>query len=91
MYPRGGEGVGYDFYLPYLWHDDFTGVKYFKITNGRAVEVESFANSSSYPITPEQKKYRSSYVTDAIFITEANISKYRNTYNSTAFRKEDHY
>ena len=88
---RGGEGARYDFYLPYLWHDDFTGVKYFKITNGRAVEVESFANSSSYPITPEQKKYRSSYVTDAIFITEANISKYRNTYNSTAFRKEDHY
>lgn len=90
---RGGEGARYDFYLPYLKQVVFTGVaKYFKITNGRAIEVESFTDSfSPDSIVPGEEKYRSGYEVDVIDITEANISKYRNTYNSTAFRKEGDY
>ena len=90
---RGGEGARYDFYLPYLKQVVFTRVaKYFKITNGRAIEVESFTDSfSPDSIVPGEEKYRSGYEVDFIDITEANISKYRNTYNSTAFRKEGDY
>ena len=90
---RGGEGARYDFYLPYLKQVVFTGVaKYFKITNGRAIEVESFTDSfSPDSIVSGEEKYRSGYEVDVIDITEANISKYRNTYNSTAFRKGGDY
>ena len=54
--------------------------------------MESFTDSfSPDSIVPGEEKYRSGYEVDVIDITEANISKYRNTYNSTAFRKEGDY
>ena len=66
----------YDFNLPYFFVANWSGTyqQYYKITKGEVVEVAK--NDDQY----------GAYVVGMTEITNSNLNKYRNTYNSSGFR-----
>lgn len=66
----------YDFNLPYFFVENWSGTyqQYYKIAKGKVVEVAK--NDDQY----------GAYVVGMTEITNSNLNKYRDTYNSSDFR-----
>ena len=67
-------------------------IDWLKISNGELQLIERNAiprDMGSDEIEALHNKYNTKYWVKLLDITEANISRYRNTYNSTDFRRSD--
>ena len=87
----------FDFYLNYISKEvsDVIApieIDWLKISNGELQLIERNAiprDMGSDEIEALHNKYNTKYWVKLLDITEANISRYRNTYNSTDFRRSD--